>query len=273
MVDINDIISMEIPLINITVGNVLSAIIIFIIGYIVSVWISKSIYKSMMKKKIQKILAEFISRVLRILLIFLVLIIAVGFLGIDVGAGLISLSVVFGFVIGFAFQDMLGNLAAGFMLALTKPFKAGDFVEISGITGSIANVGVSITTLISLDNKRVIIPNSKVWGEPIINYTALKTRMIDMGVGISYSDDMGKAIQVAMKVLNSHPKVLKQPAPSVAVDNLGDSSVDLIVRPWVKTEDYWPVRWELIQQIKDAFDKEGISIPFPQTDVHLFQSK
>jgi small conductance mechanosensitive channel len=127
--------------------------------------------------------------------------------------------------------------------------------------------------MITLDNKRVIIPNSKVWRQPIINYTALKTRMIDMIVGISYSDDIGKAIKIAMSLLKNNSKVLKDPVPLVATDELADSSVNLVIRPWVKTGDYWSVKRDLTQKIKEVFDKEGISIPFPQRDIHLFQNK
>jgi small conductance mechanosensitive channel len=119
----------------------------------------------------------------------------------------------------------------------------------------------------------VVIPNAKIWGEPIVNYTAMNTRMIKMSIGISYTDDMGKAMKIAMAVLTKHPKVLKDPVPTVAVSELGDSSVNLIVRPWVKTDDYWTTRWEITQQLKEAYDEEGISIPFPQRDVHLFQEK
>ena len=210
---------------------------------------------------------------MKILLLIFVFAFSIGFLGIDAFAGIMSLSVVSGFVLGFALQDTLGNLAAGFMLAVTKPFKKGDFVEIAGDSGSIENVGISITTMRTVDNKKIIIPNSKVYGNPMINYTALDTRMIDMRVGISYGDDMGKAISIAMDVLQQNNKVLKDPKSNVAVANLGDSSVDLLVRPWVNTSDYWAVKWELTKQIKEAFDKNKISIPFPQRDVHLFEKK
>ena len=263
----------KIPLTNITIANLLTAIIVIIVGYFIAVLVSKYINKAMIRAKLSKILAEFTSRVIRILLIIFFIAFAIGFLGIDVGAAVISISVVSGFIFGFAFQETLGNLAAGFMIALTKPFKIGDYVDISGIEGTIKNVGASITTMITIDNKRVIIPNSKIWGNPIINYTALKERMINMSVGISYADDMAKAITITMNVLTKHPQVLKDPKPLVAVDNLGDSSVDLIIRPWVKTNDYWPTKRDLVQKIKEAFDNEGISIPFPQRDVHLFQEK
>ena len=271
--EIVDLLEIKIPFTNITIFNLISAIIVIVVGYIVAVLVSRYIKHAMLKAKMAKILANFTSRVVKILLIIFVIAIGIGFLGIDVGAALISVSVVSGFVLGFAFQETLGNLAAGFMIAITKPFRVGDYVDIAGQSGKINDVGASITTMTTVDNKRVIIPNSKIWGEPIVNYTALKKRMIDMRVGISYSDNMGKAIKITMNVLKANKKVLNDPAPTVAVANLGDSSVDLLVRPWVNTSDYWTTKWELTQQIKEAFDKEKISIPFPQRDVHIFEQK
>jgi len=273
MQSIVDLLSTKIPVVGITVGNVITALIVIIVGYFVTALVSKYVRKVMIKAKLAEILAEFTYRIVKIILLIFVFSIAIGFLGVDVGAALVSISVVFGLVFGLAFQDVLGNLTAGFMIAITKPFKKGDYVDIAGLSGSIASVGISITTLITLDNKRVIVPNSKVWGAPIINYTALKTRRVDMSVGISYSDDINKAITVAMNILKNHKDVLKDPAPMVAVDELADSSVNLIIRPWVKTENYWTTKWEITHKIKELFDKEGISIPFPQTDVHLFQNK
>ncbi len=273
MQSIVDLLSTKIPVVGITVGNVITALIVIIVGYFVTIIVSKYVRKVMIKAKLAEILAEFTYRIVKVILLIFVFSIAIGFLGVDVGAALVSISVVFGLVFGLAFQDTLGNLTAGFMIAITKPFKKGDYVDVAGLSGSIANVGISITTLITPDNKRVIIPNSKVWGAPIINYTVLKIRRIDLNVGISYGDDISKAISIAMNLLKNHKDVLKDPAPMVAVDELADSSVNLIIRPWVKTEDYWTTKWELTQKIKELFDKEGISIPFPQTDVHLFQNK
>ena len=271
MNEIIDFLSKEIPFLGIKTGSIVIALII--IGYFIAIIISKYIRKVMLRSKLSEILSEFTSRIIKVILIIFAFSIGIGFLGIDISAAIIGISVVFGLVFGLAFQDTLSNLTSGFMIALTKPFKVGDFVDITGETGSISSVGISITTLTTLDNKRVIIPNSKVWGVPIINYSALKTRMIDMSIGISYSDDIGKAIKVAMTVLKNHPNVLKNPAPLVAADDLADSSVNLVIRPWVKTDDYWPNKRELTQKLKEAFDKEGISIPFPQRDVHLFQNK
>lgn len=270
--DIINLLTQDIPFLSISLADILIAIIVIIIGYFISVIVSKYIAKIMRRSNLSKILVEFTSRVVKILLIIFALSIAVGFLGVDVGAAVISISVVAGFIFGFAFQETLGNLAAGFMIAITKPFKKNDYVEVAGHSGRINNVGTSITSLTTVDNKRIIIPNSKVWGEPIVNYTALNTRMIDMKVGISYSDDIGKALKVAMGVLIKHEKVLKDPAPYVGVYDLGDSSVDLVIRPWVNTADYWTVKWDLTRNIKETYDKEAISIPFPQRDLWIKNS-
>ncbi|PNX48730.1 MAG: hypothetical protein BV456_09510 [Thermoplasmata archaeon M8B2D] len=271
--DVISILNKEIPVINIPLKNIIFAILVIIIGYFIAVLVSKYVKKAMIKAKMAEILAEFSSRVVRVFLIIVVVMVAIGYFGVNIGEAIIGISVASGFIIGFAFQDTLGNLAAGFLIAITKPFRVGDYVDVAGKSGTINSVGASITKMTTVDNKRVIIPNSKIWGEPIVNYTALKQRMIDMRVGISYSDDMGKAIQIAMDTITKNKMVLKDPTPTVAVAELGDSSVNLLVRPWVNTSDYWKAKWELTQQIKESFDKNKISIPFPQRDVHLYQNK
>ena len=271
--NIESLLSSPIPMTNITIGNVLIAVLILIIGYLLVALVVRYIRHAMNKAKMAQLLIEFVSRLAKIMLLIVILLVAVSALGINVGAGLVSISVVFGFVIGFAFQDMLGNLAAGFMIALTKPFKVGDYVDAAGNSGSIQHVGISNTTMLTVDNKKVIIPNSKVWGDAITNYTAMNTRMIDLTVGIGYDDDIGKAMKISSDIINGHEKVLSDPAPLIATNELGDSSVNLIVRPWVKTSDYWPVKRELIKQIKEAYDEADITIPYPQTDVHLFKQE
>ena len=263
----------EIPLINIPLKNIIFAILVIIIGYFITIFVSRSVKKAMIRAKMTEILAEFTRRIIKYVLLIFVFAFGIGFLGIDAFAGILSLSVVSGFVLGFALKDTLGNLAAGFMIAMTKPFKKGDYVDIAGNAGSINHVGISITTMTTVDNKRIIIPNGQVYGSPMVNYTALNQRMIDMKVGISYGDDMAKAIKVAIDTITKNKMVLKDPSPTVAVSELGDSSVNLLLRPWVKTSDYWTAKWQLTQQIKESFDKNKISIPFPQRDVHLYQSK
>jgi small conductance mechanosensitive channel len=168
-------------------------------------------------------------------------------------------------------SDTLGNIAAGFMLAITKPFKAGDFVTLAGESGVIKSVGISVTEIDTPDNKHIIIPNKVVFGSNITNFTRNPTRRVDMEVGVGYGDDLNKVIQTTMKVIKSHPKVLKDPSPQVAVSEHGDSAVVLVVRPWTKTEDYWDVFFDLKKSIKEAYDKAEISIPYPQMDLHMIK--
>jgi small conductance mechanosensitive channel len=268
-----EVLEYTIPLVNIALKNIVFFLLVLVVGYFVSIAVSKHVKKLMKNANMSEILAEFARRIVKILLLIFVFAFAVGFLGYDAFAGILGLSVVSGFILGFALQDILGNLASGFMIAITKPFKVGDFVDIAGTAGVIDSVGISITKLKTPDNKRVIIPNSKVYGNTMTNYTALDTRRVDLTVGISYTDDIGKAIKVAREVVSNHENVLADPEPVVAVSGLGDSSVDLMIRPWVKTSDYWPVLLGLNRSIKEAFDANNISIPFPQQDVHLFKEK
>ena len=199
--------------------------------------------------------------------------IAISFLGVNVGAALVSISVVMGFVLGFALGDTLGNFAAGFMIAITKPFKVGDFVDVAGQSGSIKSVGISITELNTGDNKHVIIPNSKVWGGAVVNYTKHGTRRVDMKTGVGYDDDLDLALKTTMDIVTAHPKVLKDPAPQIVIAEMADSSVNLIIRPWSKTADYWTVYFDLQKSLKEGYDKAGLGIPFPQMDVTIIEKK
>jgi len=264
-----DILSNKIPFTDFSFLTVITAIIVLIVGYFVAIILSKYIIRIMTKAHIAQIITIFTAKVVKVFIIVFAIATILGMFGIDVGAAVISLSVVSGFIVGFAFQETLGNLAAGVMIIITKPFKENDFVKIGGNTGSVEQVGASTTTLVTYDNKKIIIPNSKVWGEPIINYTAFDTRLIDIEIGISYTDDMNKSVQTALNVLKNHSKILKKPDPVVQVKSLGDSSVNLMVRGWVNKDDFWSVKREIIHIIKETFDKEGITIPFKQVDVNF----
>lgn len=261
------------PLIGISLWNIIMFIAVLIIGIIVVRIATSALKKWMIKGKIAEILAEFITRVIRLILFVFVVGTALAFLGIEIGAALISVSVVLGFVLGFALGDTLSNIASGFMVAVTKPFKAGDYVTANGESGVIKNVGISVTELDTIDNKRVIIPNKLVWGGNITNFTKHPTRRVDMKIGVSYEDDLDKVIKTTMCLLKADKRVLSDPEPQVAVSEMADSSVNLVVRPWVKTGDYWGFFFDFQKAVKQKFDKEGISIPFPQRDVHLFQNK
>ncbi len=176
---------------------------------------------------------------------------------------------VLGFVVGFALQDTLANFASGIMLLLYRPYDVGDFVTAGGVTGSVSSMSLVSTTLTTPDNQVEVVPNGKIWGDCITNVTANSTRRIDLVMGIGYDDDIDKAEKVIHEVVTSHPSVLKDPEPAIKLNELADSSVNFVVRPWVKTGDYWPTRWDLLKQLKLAFDREGINIPYPQRDVHV----
>jgi small conductance mechanosensitive channel len=203
---------------------------------------------------------------------------AIGFLmalsqiGISLGPMLAGLGVA-GFVVGFALQDTLGNFAAGGMILIYRPYDVDDFVEVTGASGLVKNMSLVSTTITTFDNQTLVIPNSKIWGDVIKNVTAQKVRRVDMEFGIGYGDDVELAERVLQDILSSHDLVLPAPETTIKLHTLGDSSVNFIVRPWVKTEDYWDVYWDITREVKLRFDREGISIPFPQRDVHLYSEQ
>ena len=177
------------------------------------------------------------------------------------------------FIVAFALQETLGNLAAGLMIMINRPFDEGDYVDIAGTAGTVKSMSIVATTVTTGDNKVIVIPNNKVWGNIIQNVTTSPTRRVDMVFGIGYGDSISKAQAALKDVVAAHPLVLDEPEPVIRVHELADSSVNFVVRPWVKGEDYWTVYWDLMQQVKERFDADGISIPFPQRDVHLIESK
>jgi small conductance mechanosensitive channel len=198
------------------------------------------------------------------------LLVALSQLGFEVGPLLAGLGVA-GFIVGFALQDTLSNFASGVMILLYRPYDVGDLVETAGAFGKVENMTLVSTTILTLDHQTLVIPNSMIWGDVIKNVTAQTRRRVDMTFGIGYADDIPKAEKVLTEIVAAHEKVLDDPAPMVKLHNLGDSSVDFIVRPWVSTDDYWDVYWDITREVKIRFDAEGISIPFPQREVHLRQ--
>lgn len=196
--------------------------------------------------------------------------VALSQVGFEVAPLLAGLGVA-GFIIGFALQDTLGNFASGVMILLYRPYDVGDLVEAAGVSGRVKDMSLVATTILTLDNQTLIIPNSKIWGDVIKNITAQTNRRVDMVFGIGYADDIPHAESVLREIIDKHDKVLDDPEPKVKLHNLGDSSVDFVVRPWVATDDYWDVYWDITREVKMRFDAEGISIPFPQRDVHVFQ--
>jgi len=251
--------------------QVLGALATVIIGIWLAKILSKSLGKVLNKKSVDQTLVKFVVSLVKIALITFVIISAASQVGIQT-ASFVAVIGAAGLAIGFALQGSLSNLAAGVMLIIFKPIKVGDYIDGGGSAGSVESVGIFITTLITPDNKVVYIPNSTLTGGNIINYSAKDSRRVDMVFGIGYSDDIDKAKNVIQSVLNSDSRILKDPAPQIVVSELGDSSVNFNVRPWVNTPDYWGVFFETTEQIKKKFDEQNISIPFPQRDVHMIQN-
>ena len=178
-----------------------------------------------------------------------------------------------GFIVGFALQDSLGNFAAGAMILIYRPFDVDDFVEVTGASGLVKKMNLVSTTIVTFDNQTLVVPNSKIWGDVIKNVTAQTERRVDMEFGIGYDDDIELAERVLREIVNDHEKTLDEPEPLIKLHTLGDSSVNFIVRPWTKTENYWGVYWDIMREVKLRFDREGISIPFPQRDVHVYSEQ
>ncbi|UCD50075.1 MAG: mechanosensitive ion channel [Phycisphaerales bacterium] len=223
-----------------------------------------------MNKKCSDLLGDFLVNIVRKAVFIIGLVIALSVLGVNIGP-LVGGIAALGFIIGFALQGTLGNFAAGLMILLHRPYDVGDVVQTAGITGFVQSMNLNTTTIKTFDNQVVVVPNGSIWGDNIVNVTGSDTRRVDLMFGIGYSDDMGKAQGILEEILRSHPLVLDEPVPNVKVHELGDSSVNYICRPWTKTSDYWTVYWDVTRSVKERFDAEGVSIPFPQRDVHLFQ--
>jgi small conductance mechanosensitive channel len=251
--------------------KIVAALAILIVGRIV-VGILTGIVKRLMKRAdVDETLIKFVVSLTKIGLMTFVIISAVGALGVQT-TSFVAIIGAAGLAVGFALQSSLSNFASGVMLIIFRPFKGGDFVEAGGTSGSVEVIQIFNTTLKTPDNKIVIIPNGKITSDNITNYSAQEQRRVDMVFGIGYGDDIKRAKQILDTILNEDSRILKDPAPVVAVSELADSSVNFVVRPWVNTADYWGVYFDVTEKVKLTFDQENISIPFPQTDVHVHQT-
>ncbi|PJC86263.1 mechanosensitive ion channel protein [Vibrio sp. HA2012] len=248
--------------------NLISAVLILFIGNIIVKAIAGSVSKILHKREMDKAVVDFISALVRYLLFIIVLIAALGRIGVQT-ASVVAVIGAAGLAIGLALQGSLSNFAAGVLIVAFRPFKSGDYVEIGGVAGSVESIQVFQTVLTTPDNKMVVVPNSSVISGPITNYSRHSTRRIDLVIGVSYKSDLQKTKEVLASVLKADERILKEPEPIIGVHTLADSSVNFVVRPWVKTSDYWAVYFDTMQGIKEALDREGIEIPFPQMDVHL----
>lgn len=245
---------------------------IMVVFWILAIFASNLIHRAIEKQKhLSSLLKTFINKMSRRVILLIGFIVALGTIGVNVGA---ALALIGGgaFILAFALQDTLSNFANGIMLIIYRPFDVGDAVEIGGVTGKVDNVSLVSTTILTFDNRSVLVPNKKVWGEVITNITGNTTRRVDMLFGIGYGDDMDKAQEIIERVVREHPLILQEPIPNIGVHELADSSVNIRCWPWAKTSDFLTVRTEVTKRVKQEFDAAGISIPFPQRDVHIYRA-
>ena len=253
-------------------GNLIKFVVflafIFLLASIVGRITDAAIAKN---RNLSKLLKSFISLTVRRIVLGVGFLISLSFIEVDIGPVLAMIGAA-GLVIGLALQGTLSNFASGMLILIYRPFDVGDFISIDGVSGVVDSMTLLSTSVKTLDNQLLIMPNNNVWGTTINNVTGSTTRRVDLVFGIGYGDDMDKAIGILEALIKEHDKILKKPEYMIKVHELGESSVNLICRPWVKTEDYWDVYWDLTKRVKEEFDKQGVSIPFPQRDVHLIKS-
>ena len=252
--------------------NVVAAIAILVAGKFAASGIRRLVRKVMRKKGVDPTLVSFVTSILYAGIMAFVIIASLSKLGIQT-ASFVAVLGAAGLAIGLALQGSLSNFASGVLMIIFKPFKGGDYVDAGGASGFIDEIGIFTTSIRTLDNKRIIVPNSNIMGDNITNYTARETRRVDLTAGVSYSDDIDKVKGVLMGIMESDPRILEDPAPFVGLSEMADSSVNFTARAWVNTPDYWGVYFDTNEKIKKAFDAEGISIPFPQRDVHMYQGE
>ena len=250
--------------------KVLIALAIVIIGKKVAKWLGNVVEKMLQKKEMDVEIQHFVATLVYYAVFTFVIIAALSQLGIHT-ASFVAIIGAAGLAVGLALQGSLANFAAGVLILIFKPYRVGDFVEVAGVSGVVSKILVFTTELNTGDNKRVIIPNGQAMGGTITNYSTNDTRRVDLVMGIGYDDDIDKAKKVLEELIAADDRILKDPAPTVAVVELADSSVNFVVRPWVNKADYWAVYFGLTEAVKKRFDQEGISIPYPQSDVHMHQ--
>ncbi len=252
--------------------KLIAAIAVFIIGKLVANWVKKLVTRVMTKGGVDQIIIGFSSSIAYIAMMAFVIVAALGQLGIQTTSFIAILGAA-GLAIGLALQGSLANFAAGFLMIIFRPFKVGDVIEAAGVTGKVDAIHIFTTTLTTPDNKTIIIPNAKLGGDNIINYSTQETRRVDLTVGVAYDADLKEVRSILEDIVSKDSRVLSDPAHQIAVSELADNSVNFVFRMWVKSADYWDVFFESNELIKTRFDDAGIGIPFPQRDVHLYEHK
>lgn len=269
--DVQALVDSAVPLLTSWGLQLLGAVALLVAGWTAARWVRRAARRSLERSRVDATLVPFLSSLAYYSVLVFVGLAVLNLFGIQT-ASMIAVLGAAGFAVGLAFQGSLSNFSSGVMLLVFRPFGVGDFVEVAGETGTVTEIGIFSTRLDTTDNVRITVPNSKVFGEVIKNYDANDTRRVDLVVGIDYDDDIGGAMETVRRVLSEDDRVLDEPEPVVAVNSLGDSSVNLIVRPWCATGDYWPLRRDLTRRLKEEVEADGFSFPYPQRDVHLHGS-
>ncbi len=252
--------------------RVLGAILILFIGRWIAGLLRRLVERTMNKSQVDATLVKFTGNLVFAILMVVVVLAALNQIGVQT-TSFIAIIGAAGLAVGFALQGSLSNFAAGVMLIVFRPFKVGDFIQGAGEAGIVEEIALFTTQLRTPDNKTIIVPNSKITGDNITNFSAKDTRRVDLVIGVSYQDDLKKVKTVLTDILEKDERILKDPAPTIGVVALADSSIDFAVRPWVKAPDYWGVYFDTLQTVKERFDAEGISIPFPQRDIHVYRDE
>ena len=247
--------------------NIALAIVVFIVGRLIAKGLVKVLEGLLVRAKVDAMLIEFIGSIASAALLLFVIIASLDMLGVNT-TSLIAMLGAAGLAVGLALQGSLQNFASGVLLIIFRPFQVGNYIDAGGVSGTVEKITIFNTIMLTPDNREIIVPNGAVYGGTITNFSARDTRRIDMVFGISYGDDIKKSRDILMEALEADERVLKDPAPNVAVSELADSSVNFVVRPWVNSGDYWDVKWDMNAKIKLALEANGISIPFPQMDIH-----
>jgi small conductance mechanosensitive channel len=250
--------------------SVIGAIVLFIVGRIIAGWSRSRLTKVLTKAGTDLSLVPFFASMLYYLILGVVLVAVLNLFGIET-TSLIAIFASAGLAVGLALQGTLSNFAAGVMLLVFRPIRVGDFVEVAGQAGTVKEIAIFNTIMHTGDNVRIVIPNGAIYGDVVKNYSYNDTRRIDLVMGIGYGDDIGQAIQIIERVVTGDSRTLTDPAPVIAVAELGDSSVNLVVRPWCNASDYWALRWNLTRKLKEELEAGGCNIPYPQSDVHIVE--
>ncbi|SEA70861.1 mechanosensitive ion channel domain-containing protein [Alkalimonas amylolytica] len=252
--------------------SIVFALVIFVIGRWIAKGITGVMERALLGRSIDKAVVSFLGSIVYTLIMIAVLLMALSHIGVQTTSFIAILGAA-GLAVGLALQGSLANFASGVLIIIFRPFKAGHFIDAGGVMGTVDKIEIFQTILKTPDNKKVLIPNAQITGSAITNFSAEPTRRVDLVIGISYDSDLRKAKQILADILAADERVLAEPAPVIAIGELADSSVNILVRPWVNAADYWGVYWETLEKVKLTFDEQGIGIPFPQMDVHLHSNK